>query len=122
MEDISIKQTQENFFNKHFVGCDPASGVSFPNFEILSQAFGLKSLCIERIDELDAKINELIQTKEPIICIVKLTKNYKFAPKVASEKKSDGKIISKPLEDLYPFLPREEFLSNMIIKPLNEEI
>ena len=56
-----------------------------------------------------------------VLCEVMLVKNYAIAPKLTSEKKPDGSIVSKPLEDLYPFLERDEFRSNMIINDKNEE-
>jgi acetolactate synthase-1/2/3 large subunit len=55
----------------------------------------------------------------PIICEVILTNDYKFFPKVSSKKLDDGRMISAPLEDLAPFLDREEFRSNLFIKEYN---
>jgi len=66
------------------------------------------------------KINRILKTKGPLLCEVKLVEDYKFCPKLSSEKRPGGKIISKPLEDMYPFLDREEFKSNMLI-PICEE-
>ena len=43
----------------------------------------------------------------------------KMEPKLSSQIKPDGKMVSKPLEDMFPFLPREIFLENMIIKPID---
>lgn len=117
---ISIKQTQDGFFNGNHIGCGTDSGISFPNFQETAHAFGLKSMCIDSHDEIDAKIQTLFKYSEPIVCEVKLNIEYKFLPKTSSEKKSDGRMISKPLEDLFPFLPREEFLENMIVAPLKE--
>ena len=117
---VSIKQTQDGFFNSNYIGCNLDSGLSFPDFEKLSQAFGLKTMSITSNDEIDEKITYLLATNEPIVCNVKLNTDYTFKPKTSSEKKSDGRMISKPLEDLFPFLPRKEFLENMIIKPLEE--
>ncbi len=57
----------------------------------------------------------------PVVCEVVLPEDYIFQPKTSSERKADGRMVSKPLEDLYPFLPREEFENNMIIAPLKEE-
>ncbi|MFZ4411528.1 MAG: thiamine pyrophosphate-binding protein [Bacteroidales bacterium] len=117
---ISIKQTQEGFFNNNLVGCNPETGVGIPDFINVAEAFGLKTMRIETNDEIVEKIQALLTETEPILCEVMLNKEYKFIPKTSSEKKADGRMLSKPLEDLYPFLPRNEFLENMIVEPLKE--
>ncbi len=55
-----------------------------------------------------------------MICDVKILKDEISAPRLSSMQKADGSIVSKPLEDLWPFLDRQEFLSNMIIPPIDE--
>ncbi|HWR58473.1 MAG TPA: hypothetical protein VN328_06265, partial [Thermodesulfovibrionales bacterium] len=57
----------------------------------------------------------------PVVCDVLLLPDYKFSPKLSSERRPDGRIVSKPLEDMYPFLDREEFKRNMIIPEWNRE-
>ena len=117
---ISIKQTQDGFFGGNHIGCTQKSGISFPDFQKTAHAFGLKSMRIDSHEEIDAKIETLLNDNKPVLCEVKLNTDYKFIPKTSSYTKPDGKIISKPLEDLFPFLPREDFLENMIVKPLEE--
>ena len=58
--------------------------------------------------------------KGPVLCDVNVLPDEMRAPRLQSYQKPDGSFVSKPLEDLFPFLPREEFLSNMIVKPLPE--
>jgi acetolactate synthase-1/2/3 large subunit len=116
----SIMQTQEGFFNNNLVGCNPKTGVGIPDFISVGKGFGLKTITITSNLEIEEKVHELLIEKEPILCEVMLNREYKFMPKTSSEKKPDGRIISKPLEDLYPFLPRADFNENMIINPLIE--
>jgi len=118
---VSIKQTQDGFFGGNRIGSDPKSGVSFPNIQKIGQAYGWITFEISSHDNLAEKIKEMLNIKGPVICEVKLTLDYKFLPKVASKRLSDGKMASAPLEDLAPFLPREEFLSNLFIKEINHE-
>ena len=117
---LSIRQTQDTFFEGRHVACDKNSGVSFPDIVKLAKAYGLPAMRIESHDRIKEKIKEIIEIPGPVVCEVCLLPDQKFSPRVASEKKSDGRIISKPLEDMFPFLPREEFNSNMIIEPLPE--
>ena len=109
----SIKQTQDNFFHRR-IGCCPASGVGFPDIQKVAQAYGLATVVLESNEYLEDKIKAVLAHQGPIVCEVKLSLDYTFMPKLSSEKLPDGKMVSKPLEDLYPFLPREEFESNMI--------
>lgn len=117
---ISIKQTQDNFFSGRHVGSGPNSGVSFPDIKKIGEAYGLSVLELVSHKDLNENIRKVLNTRGPVICEVKLETDYRFSPKLSSLKLPDGKMISKPLEDLYPFLDREEFKSNMIILPLEE--
>jgi len=112
---ISIKQTQKNFFGLPYVGCDASSGVSFPDFIRISKVYGFKSRRISSHKDLANKIKEILKVKGPMFCEVLLEDDYKFSPRLSSEKLKDGRIISKPLEDLYPFLDRKEFMNNMLV-------
>ena len=110
----SIRQTQRNFFGEKLVACSANSGVSVPNFAKIAVAFELPSVKIENSDNLESEIKAALATKGPLICEIMLDHDYIFQPKLSSEKLPDGRIISKPLEDMFPFLDREEFESNMI--------
>ncbi len=116
----SIKQTQTAFFESDFIGCDEESGVSFPEFSKLADLYDMKYLQIKSTYTLEQDIERVLAYKGAVICEVVLTSDYTFMPKLSSEKKPDGTMISKPLEDLYPFLEREEFNSNMIVKDDNK--
>lgn len=117
---ISIRQTQDSFFNGRYVASGEASGVSFPDITKVAHAYGLPSGVISNQDRLKEKIRQILERKGPYVCDVRLPSDYKFMPKLSSETKPDGRIVSKPLEDLYPFLERDEFYRNMIIPPLKE--
>ena len=66
------------------------------------------------------KIKEVMDYNGPVICDVMTPEWQLIIPRISSEKKPDGTLISKPYEDMFPFLDRKEFLSNMIIEPLKE--
>ncbi len=118
---ISIRQTQNNFFSGRHIGIDEKSGLMFPNFVKLAESFGFKAFRIEKNEEVEDGIRRMLAEAGPVVCEVVLPEDYIFQPKTSSERKADGRMVSKPLEDLYPFLPREEFENNMIIAPLKEE-
>ena len=64
------------------------------------------------------KIDSILQTQGPIVCEIIMGENQPLIPRLSSLKKPDGTIVSKPIEDLYPFLSREEFNENMIVAPV----
>lgn len=111
----SIEQTQSAFFKSDFIGCNKESGVSFPDYSKLAGLYDLKFFKINSTNKMEQEIKSVLNHKGPAICEVVLDREYIFSPKLSSEKKADGSIVSKPLEDLYPFLERDEFYSNMII-------
>lgn len=111
---ISIKQTQNNFFAGNLTGSSPSSGVSIPDFIKLAQGFDIPALRIESVEDLNNKLNSVLEHKGPIICEIMLDCDYIFTPKLSSEKLPDGRMVSKPLEDMFPFLDRQEFAENML--------
>ena len=111
---ISIKQTQENFFGLPYVGCDAKSGVSFPSFTKVAKAYGIKAMTITGHQGMEAKISKALKFRGPLLCDVILEQDYKFAPRISSEKLNDGRIISKPLEDMAPFLSQAELKANTL--------
>lgn len=110
----SIRQTQRNFFEGHMTGSGSDSGVSVPDFCKLSAGFGINAVKISSPDEMDSKIKDVLLHREPVICEVMVQKEYAFLPKLSAKKLDDGTMISPTLEDMFPFLDREEFKKNII--------
>lgn len=117
---VSIQQTQDAYFDGRHVASGPDSGVSFPDILKVAMAYGLKAELIDRHSDMKEKIQKVLASKEPVLCEVKLLPDYKFSPKLSSKKLADGRMVSSPLEDMAPFLDREELRTNMLI-PLLEE-
>ena len=116
----SIRQTQTNLFEKHFVGIGPESGdLSFPDMGKLAPAYGYPFFRCETNAQLDETISKVLAVKGPAICEIMVSTEQKFEPKSATKRLEDGTLVSPPLEDLAPFLDRDEFYSNMIIKPIS---
>jgi acetolactate synthase-1/2/3 large subunit len=109
----SIRQTQSNFFQSQY-GCGNASGLGFPDIGTLAKAYGIRHVLSTRLDQIPSHQAETARSNDPVVWEVRLTLDYSFEPKLSSEKLPDGRIVSKPLEDMFPFLPREQFASNMV--------
>lgn len=116
----SIRQTQKNFFGEPLVGIgNDSSDLSFPSMEKLAWAYGYPYQKISDNGKLD-EVSLTLQTDEPCICEIMVDIEQRFEPKSASRKLSNGTMVSAPLEDLAPFLPREEIEQQMFI-PLMQE-
>ncbi|MCQ2390466.1 MAG: thiamine pyrophosphate-binding protein [Kiritimatiellae bacterium] len=116
---LSIKTTQKAFFGGKFVGAEPTSGVILPSFEKLAAAYGIPYFRLVNNQELDTKLPKVFGTQGPVLVEVMLDPFEVLGPKAASKRLPDGRMVSAPLEDMFPFLPRDEFRENMIIKPLD---
>lgn len=117
---LSIKTTQRAFFGGHFVGSEAGSGVILPSFEKLAAAYGLPYFKLLNNQELDAKLPQIFQTPGPVLIEVMLDPFEVLGPKAASKKLPDGRMVSAPLEDMAPFLPRDEFRANMLIPTIED--
>ncbi len=106
---LSIRQTQRNLFKPPFIGIDKDSGVGFPDFGILASAFGLPYHKIEREDGLSDGLSEILQGDGPAVIEVMVDPDQNFEPKSSSKVLPDGRIVSPSLDDMAPFLDREEF-------------
>ena len=114
---MSIKSSQTNHFKK-LVACDPQSGLTLPDTIKIAAAYGLATAQIENHAALEQKLAGILGSDGPTVCEVMVDAATATAPRVTSEVKPDGKIVSKPMEDLWPLLSREEFKANMIVKTL----
>lgn len=111
----SIRQTQNAFFAGRIVGCGTDSGLSFPDFSRVAHAFGLP---FERCDGhagLPEAIARTLAADGPAMCEIVLDLEQQFAPKLSSRKLPDGSMVAASLEDMSPFLSRDELRSNMIV-------
>jgi acetolactate synthase-1/2/3 large subunit len=118
---LSIFQTHRSFFGGVEVGCGPESGVTFPDFKRLSEAFGLPYFCCADHAEMAQAIVKTMAVNGPALCEILLDGNQPFAPKLGAKQLPGGRIVSSPLEDLTPFLSREELRDNMLIDLFGEQ-
>ena len=114
---LTIKLMQQNHFGQ-CVGSDKNSGVSCPDIIKVANAYGIRTEKIANHDELHAKIDSVLAEPGPFVCEIIMPENQPLIPKLSSAKRPDGTFVSRPLEDLYPFLDRDEFNENMIIKQI----
>lgn len=108
----SIRQTQRNLTKQELVGVCADNGVSFPDLSKLSIAYGLKYVKLENQNDLDNKLKDLLKENGPIVCEVLVDVDQNFEPKLSSKVLDDGTIVSPKIDDMFPFLERDEYNNN----------
>lgn len=116
---LTIRHTQNSLFDGNYTASSSESGVSLPSFEKLAKAYGIPFFKLNNCKKAKAIIKKMREISGPCICEVLMDPIQPLVPKTSFKILPDGKLMSPPIEDLYPFLDRKEFLSNMIIKPIN---
>ncbi|MCR5528319.1 MAG: thiamine pyrophosphate-binding protein [Saccharofermentans sp.] len=119
----SIRITQNNLFKEHCkVGIGPESGdLSFPEFKKLAEAFGYRYYSASSNAEMMKTVDEVLALDGPVFCEIFTDTTQVWEPKSSTKRLPDGTLVSPPLEDLAPFLPREELKNIMIVPMIDEE-
>lgn len=110
----SIRASQQNYFKRQF-GADSNSGLRLPNLKLLAAAYGVPYALVENGENLVDQLSSALKTQGPLLCEVVVIAEEPRIPRVASRQLPDGKMVSTPLEDLFPFLERDELQRNMFI-------
>nr|WP_253299420.1 thiamine pyrophosphate-dependent enzyme [Paenibacillus barcinonensis] len=108
----SIRQTQNNLFKPPLIGVSEGNGLSFPNLEKLAYAYDVPYVRVDQVDGAAEALSTFLSYEGPVICEVMLDSEQNFEPKLSSKVLPDGKIVSPPIDDMFPFLSREEYESN----------
>jgi acetolactate synthase-1/2/3 large subunit len=116
----SIRASQTNFFGAPKIGCSEATGVTLPDLLKVANSYGIAAVSIEDQSDLHASVRRVLDMPGPVVCDVKVIADEVRAPRLASVQRADGSFVSRPLEDLWPFLDREELRANMLVPLLAE--
>lgn len=119
----SIRLTQNNLFKEHCkVGIGPESqDLSFPDYKKIAEAFGYPYYSAHSNEEMKAVVDEVLKQPGYVFCEIFTDTEQVWEPKSSTKRLEDGTLVSPPLEDLAPFLPREELLENLYIPPIEEQ-
>jgi len=115
----SIRSSQQAYFGR-LTGADSTSGMTLPSVFQIASAYGIRSDCISDVETIRAQIHSILEYPGPVVCEVVVVPDELRQPRVSSVQRPDGSMVSKPLEDMWPFLDRDEFGKNMLIPVLPE--
>ena len=110
----SIRQTQTNLFHPPLVGVCDGNGLSFPDMEKIAYAYGLDYYKVETEKDINNIKEQVLEKEGPVLCEVVVDSKQNFEPKLSSKVLPDGKIVSPEIDDMFPFLSREEYESNKL--------
>lgn len=116
----SIRASQKAYFGEAQIGADTATGLTVPDLSKIAASYDIPAVVIADQKNLREEVRRILAMPGPVMVDVRVIPDEVRAPRLQSYQKEDGTFVSKPLEDLFPFLSREEFLENMIVKPLPE--
>ncbi len=118
----SIRQTQNNLFHEHSkVGIGPEShDLSFPDYEKIAGAFALPYFSAHSNEEMKKTVEKVLAQPGFVFCEIFTDTEQPWEPKSATRRLPDGRLVSPPLEDLAPFLDRDELRENLFIQPIEE--
>jgi acetolactate synthase-1/2/3 large subunit len=114
----SIMAAQRNYFDGRMVGSDPSSRLTLPDVRRVAEAYGIENLEIRDHTAIREKVRAVLDAPGPVVCAVHISSSQIVAPRATSSARADGTIVSLPMEDMAPRLPRDVFASEMSIPPL----
>jgi acetolactate synthase-1/2/3 large subunit len=117
----SIMSSQRAHFRSRFVGSDPSSHLTLPDIRKVAEAYGLATAEIRDHANLREAVQAVLDTPGPVVCVVRVSSDQLTAPRATTSVRPDGTLVSLPMEDMAPRLPRDVFRSEMIIPPLEDE-
>jgi acetolactate synthase-1/2/3 large subunit len=112
---LSIRASQRNYFNNRLIGEGPISGVTMPNTLRICEAYGIRAEQVNEFQALDGALCRALGHPGPFVLEVITPSDQPIGPTVSSMVNPDGSMSSRPLEDMAPFLDREEYRRNLLI-------
>jgi acetolactate synthase-1/2/3 large subunit len=106
---LLIRHTQTNFMNGRLIGESEETGVSMPDFAKVADTWGFRHIRLDRLDDLEAAVTDFMDFDGPAILEVTTPSWQLLVPRVASKQLEDGTMVSMPYDDMFPFLPRDEY-------------
>ena len=115
---LSIRASQKNYFKERYIGEGPRSGVTMPDTLKICEAYGIPSSRVSDLKDLDGAIRVALESSGPYVLDVITPPEQLIIPTVSSRVNADGSMSSRPLEDMAPFLDRDEYRANILVQEI----
>ena len=115
-----IRRRQRDLFRKRTIGTDPDNGVSCPEFSKVAECFGFNYIEIRSPRDLEEGLDEMFSQTRPVLCEIIGNVDQSYIEVGQTRSLVDRRFVRRPLEDQKPFLPRDLFLKEMIVKPVDQ--
>jgi acetolactate synthase-1/2/3 large subunit len=119
---LSIRGTQDGFLKSNYVGSDASGGVSLPDFLRVAEAYGIKTNRARTNDDIHSKIQWALAEPGAVVCELMISPSQEIIPRLGFDARADGTFAPRPLEDMYPYLDRNEFSRNMVVETWSENV
>ena len=113
------RKGQVELLRSRTIGTEPSDGVSIPDFKKVAEAFEIPYVKINNSTELVDILKQLFVTEGPVLCEVMGIENQDYLSS-SHTRNAEKRIVNRPIEDQAPFREREIFLSEMIVKPIDQ--
>ncbi len=117
---LSIRHTQAGFLGGNFSGSSKEGGMSLPDVRRVAEAYGVPAIRISCHNELKQGLTAFLGQPGPALCEIMVSRDSQVDPRQGFVERPDGTFAARPLEDMAPFLDRDEFMKNMFIGPWTE--
>lgn len=104
----AIRQTCKNFFNGTIIGCTKETGISFPEFKEVAKTFDMDYMICHKNSELETVLKSFFEKEGRVLLEIEERLDDPVTPKVSSRMNEDGSFLTPSLEDMAPFISKEE--------------
>jgi acetolactate synthase-1/2/3 large subunit len=119
---LAIRHTQDAFLESNYVGSAESGGLSLPDFLKVAEAYKIKTVRINNNREIPKKLQWVLREDGPVVCELMVSPRQQLIVQQGFDRNPDGTSSPRPLEDMYPYLDRKEFLENMIVEPWDKAL
>jgi acetolactate synthase-1/2/3 large subunit len=113
----SIRNSQRGYFEGRYVASDAGSGLTLPDAGRVAEAYGIPSMRLENQDGIVERVRVILDRPGPLVCVVSIPPDQPTQPRAVSYQRPDGSMATRPMEDLFPLLDRDELEANMLVPP-----
>jgi acetolactate synthase-1/2/3 large subunit len=105
-----IRQTQDQWLGSKYLASSFEGGLSDVAFTDVARSFGIESFDLRKNTDVEGSIRRVLESPGPVLCNVIIDPQHRVVPQVK---------FGRPNEDSEPLLSRDEFMGNMLVRPLD---